>query len=160
MINKNTDILGDLSDKQDDLNIQQLRRNAKISKELISNEDYISWLEKFTIEHPYFDDEYWQYFPEEITDNDLKNVQNLNLFFQAIEHYAQKNYIFPNTDNSEFFYSIKHNKIGYEIGLIPGQGTVFFCQKTKARKSFIDFKNILNKKQKNYSKIKLLKLSK
>lgn len=126
-------------------------RQNKI-KELISNNKYITWLDKFTNKYSTFRDDDFLYDKDNLSKEDLENVDNLNLLFNGIENYAKDNFIYPYAD-SDFvnYYRIMYNNFGYEIGVITGQGTLFFCEKTNyIDDSFIDFNDIiLNKKQKN-----------
>ena len=55
------------------------------------------------------------------------------------------------------YYKIKLENIGFEIGMLVGQGTVFFCKRVQVidPKDFIDFYDIINnKKNKNATTIK------
>ena len=101
----------------------------------------------------FFDDD-WSYSPLEIKDNDKKNVDNLYLFYEGIEDYAAKNYIYPAILNYGSFYKIRLYNLGFEVGMISGQGTSFFCKKVIVNdeniEDFIDFNDIMtNKKQEN-----------
>ena len=122
-------------------------RNIKM-QEMLSNTDYIKWLDKFTIEHSSFSDDDWLYFPEKISKEDLEKVNNLHLMYRGIEKYASENYICPTDCDFGNFYKIKLENTGFEIGILIGQGTLFFCNRVQIenQKDFIDFNDILNNK--------------
>lgn len=125
-------------------------KNIKI-QEILSNTDYIKWLDSFTIEHSSFSDEEWLYFPEKISKEDLEQVNNLHLIYHEIERYASENYIYPTDCDFGNFYKIKLENTGFEIGMLVGQGTLFFCNRVQVEneKDFIDFNDILNNKKKD-----------
>ena len=129
-------------------------KNQKI-QEIISDTNYLKWLEIFTIEHPSFSDDDWLYFPEKISKEDNEKVKNLHLFFHGIERYAEKNYIYPTKCDFGGYYNIMLDNIGYEIGMLIGQGTLFFCNRTPINKDveYIDFKDIINNKKKDNTDI-------
>ena len=123
-------------------------KNIKI-QEMLSNTDYIKWLDSFTVEHSNFSDDDWLYFPEKISKEDLEQVNNLHLMYHGIERYASKNYIYPTDCNFGNFYKVKLENTGFEIGMLVGQGTLFFCNRVQIenQKDFIDFNDILNNKE-------------
>lgn len=125
-------------------------KNMKIKK-MMSNTDYIKWLDKFTIEHPNFSDDDWLYFPEKISKEDLELVNNLYLIYQGIEKYANENYIYPTACDFGNFYKIKWENAGFKIGVLVGQGTLFFCNRVQIEDGFIDFKDIINNKKSDYA---------
>lgn len=117
-------------------------------KAMMSNTDYFEWLVEFTKDRDEFCDDQWLYFPEEICDTDLKNVENLSLFYEAIDGYASKNYYYPVDSEFGNSYKVKLNDLGFEIGILVGQGTIFFCKKISIENDneFIDFNDILTNK--------------
>lgn len=130
-------------------------KNEKI-KQLMSNTDYINWLNKFTQDKQGFCDDDWVYFPESLSDFDRENVDKLNLFYKGIDKYSNENHIYPDSGDFESFYRIKLNEMCFEIGIQVGQGTRFFCTKTTFdnENKFIDFNDIMcQKKQANVDKI-------
>ena len=120
-------------------------------KEMFSNTNYVKWLESFTIEHPDFSDDDWLYFPEKISHEDNEKVKNLHLFYEGIELYAKKNYIYPTECDFGGYYNIKLDNIGFEIGMLVGQGTLFFCKRTPLNKDleYIDFNDLVADKKKD-----------
>lgn len=54
----------------------------------------------------------------------------------------------PSSCNFGNYYCIKFGNIGYEIGIMVGQGTLFFCNKVSLEnKEFIDFTDIQNDRE-------------
>ncbi len=140
--------------------IDKLNKQIEIREEIMSNPDYIEWLCNFTKKNggSFYDDE-WDYKSEEITDYDRENVNNLNIFFECIDLYAENNNIpFRHiTDGASYF--IKYDNVGLEIGFIEGQGVVTFSRMVIVDEYFnnnsINFNNVLKK---NKVKVKSKKL--
>lgn len=107
--------------------VEEIEKKEKAQKELVETDNYIKWLEKFTEEHPNFDDTTWLYFPEKISKENNDRVNQLCDFFTAIDKYAETNYIYPTPCEYGAYYSIVYNGKVYEIGLIVGQGALTFC---------------------------------
>ena len=124
-------------------------RDAKL-KSIFSSYDYMNWLNRFTADTKGFSDEDFLYFPEKISKDDLDKVNNLGLFFEGIEKYADKNYIYPTMYEYQSFYGVKDNvnEVYYKIGVIEGQGGSFFCERIEytSEQPFIDFNDIMNDK--------------
>ena len=129
--------------------IESLKISEEKRKEILSDTNYLKWLEGFTIEHQSFSDNDWIYFSEKISKEDNENIKNLHLLFEGIELYAKKNYIYPTRSDLGVYYNIKLDNIGYEIGMLVGQGTLFFCNRKSLNKDliYIDFNDILNDKK-------------
>lgn len=125
-------------------------------KVIMSNTNYLEWLCKFTQDKEGFSNDDWLYFPELIKDSDKENVEKLCLFYEGIDKYARQNHIYPTQCEFGNFYKIRLNEIGFEIGILIGQGTVFFCNKVSVEKEeeFIDFNDIMTgKKQEQLDQI-------
>lgn len=141
--------------KDSDNYFENILNQKKETRKVTSNDDYILWLEIFTNKYPKFSDDDWLYCPEKISEIDQNNVAKLNLFFDGIETYASKNYIYPTPNEWGNFYSIKYNNVGYSIGSAVGQGATFYCERTQVIGDHIDFIDIINdKKQKNSDSIR------
>lgn len=143
---------------------KRLEERKKIKKEIVSNDNYINWLESFTNKYYKFRDDDFIYNKHDLTDDDLENVNNLSLLYSGINDYATGNYIYPFADSDfVYYYKIKYNNIGYEIGVITGRENLYFCEKnTNIDDSFIDFNDIiLNTKSERteYIEKRLLQLS-
>lgn len=123
------------------------QRDLKM-QQLLSNTDYLKWLESFTLEHQKFSDDDWLYCQEKLSKEDLEHVENLHLLYSGIDKYARKNYIYPTECEFGNFYSIKLDNAFFKIGILVGQGTIFFCDRvqTENEKEFIDFNDISNSK--------------
>ena len=128
---------------------EKKERDAKL-KSIFSSYDYMNWLNSFTANTKGFSDEEYLYFPEKISKDDLDKVNNLELFFEGIEKYADKNYIYPTIYEYQSYYSVKDNvnDAYYKIGVIEGQGGSFFCERVEdtSKLDFIDFNDIMNDK--------------
>lgn len=128
--------------------IKELEIREENIKKIISTCEYISWLESFTENYSKFSSDQWVYFPEEISEEDRKNVEALGLFYDGINIYCMKNYIFPIENGCDSYYAdyycIKFNNVGYRIEIIQGQGTVFCCKRVSLDEceTFIDFSDI------------------
>lgn len=120
-------------------------KNLK-KQELVASYDYISWLEKFTLSHEYFADDSWAYKPDEISQSDLENVQVLDIFFGALSEFCHKYYI--NTAWNEMYeeerINVKYNGIGYQFGLVVGQGAYVYVKRVDVTDTAIDFADVLN----------------
>lgn len=115
-------------------------------------------MEKFTLEHESFSDNGWLYFLEKLSDDDRSYVDELCLFYDGIQNYANKNHIYPTQFPSGEFFKIKLSDIGFEIGMIWGQGTSFFCNRVPVEKDFIDFNDIIDNKKNSQNEIIKTKL--
>lgn len=134
--------------------LADLIRLQRLEKELISNTEYILWLENFTIANPCWSDDNWLYCPEEISKEDYKKVGEFHCFFNGIMDYAERNFIPPHYDEFGTYNFIKFNNIGYKIGVMIGQGSLTYCERIDISHDddnvFIDFNDIVNnKKQEN-----------
>lgn len=133
--------------------LADLIRSQELGKELVSNTEYILWLENFTIATPCWSDDTWLYCPEKISKEDYNRVKELHCFFNGIMDYAKRNYIPSQYDEFETYIFIKFNNIGYKIGEMIGQGSLTYCERVDIShydNVFIDFNDIVNnKKQEN-----------
>lgn len=130
---------------------EKMRISDEKRKEMFSNTNYIKWLEGFTTKYKSFADDSWLYTPTELSQEENEKVANLHLLYEGIELYAKKNYIYPTECAFGGYYNIKLDSIGYEIGMLVGQGTVFFCKRTGIDKDleYIDFNDIMTDKKKD-----------
>lgn len=130
--------------------IEGLVRDQKITEEIVKTEDYINWLEKFIISNKNFHDDDWLYCPEKISQDDKDNVLKLSNLYSAIQNYANENFIYGIQDEFGDHYKIKYNNVGYVIGVMIGQGTIFWVKKqrltNKNLNDFIDFNIIKENK--------------
>lgn len=126
--------------------LQVLKEKEKAEKQTISNYDYISWLEKFTQIHEGFASDSWLYKKEELSAQDYANVEKLYLFLNAISNYCRNFHInIEGTEKFEFeSVHIKHNNVGYQLGLVIGQGSYVYVRREKPHDDAICFDNIMN----------------
>lgn len=127
--------------------IQQITQSQKLTKELVSNDNYIRWLEEFTSSRSGFLDNEWLYNPEGISPKNAEKIDQFQYFVSGIMDYANRNFIPYGYDGDESI-SIKFNGIGYDICRISGQGTYCGCHRTNITpdKHFIDFNDIISNK--------------
>ena len=139
--------------------IKNFIEKQKIEEEeinkILSNTDYINWIINFLADNDSFSDYCWLYNSLNLKDIDVKNLKKLSLFYDGVDKYANENFIYPTNDNNGSFYQIKYNDWCFEIGVIYGQGTTYYCQKAYVKEDkYIDFNDILNnRKQDNISEI-------
>lgn len=150
---KNT-VQKDTKDSTLDSILNRYLRDRERANELVSNSEYILWLEKFTVEHPIFSSDQWLYAPEELSKEDFANVELLSLFLEGIDNYAGRNFLtlIPSDLGDDWGHHvfIKFNNVGYDIGVEHGQGSYNYCERIdiSSDKHFIDFNDIMsNKKQ-------------
>lgn len=129
--------------------MDELTTKEEIKKEIIEDYSYINWLIEFTKDIGIFYDDDFKYKEEELNDIDKENVKKLGMFYDAINDYADQNIVYPFPCGFGNFYQITHNNVGFEIGIIVGQGTAFFCNRTATGPSFIDFEDIIKFAHKN-----------
>ena len=126
--------------------LAKIKQRAADKKELVSNDNYILWLENFTSVYKSFSDDSWLYKPEELSEVDAKNVERLSLFFEALSEYCAKYYI--NTSCNEEFeaerINIRHNGVGYQIGCVVGQGAYVYVERKAPRYDAIEFADVVN----------------
>ena len=84
--------------------------------------------------------------PEKLNESDREKVGKLYLLYEGIDCYAEENHISPESCKFGNYYSVKLNDFCFEIGILIGQGTVFFFNKVPLEedKEFIDFNDIMN----------------
>ena len=111
--------------------INKLKEQEKHKKEFVDNltnsNDYMDWLQSFTAKKGAFATDSFLYDQEDLSEEDLKNVQDVQLLFEEILDYSDQNYIEPIIAEYGAYYSIKDGDIGYHIGYDAGQGTCFYC---------------------------------
>ena len=120
-------------------------------KNIISNPDYMNWLEQFSLKYPNFNS-YEFYFNDKLSKEDKDNSNDLALLYEGISNYAHDNYLYPISDSMySGYYRIHYNNVGYEIGVIKDQKIITLCKRFDSYDdTFIDFNDImLNRKQPN-----------
>lgn len=114
---------------------------------LISDDRYITWLEKFTEDYPvFFHDLCFSDFNRNDTEN-YNNIGFLEVFYTIIDNYAKENYICREPSIYGSCYQIEHNNIGYEIGIVIGENIIYYCKRTDIKDNFIRYDDIKNNKK-------------
>lgn len=108
---------------------REKREELNYEKSLVSPIDYIDWLESFTSRMGSFSTATFLNDPELLSEYDQLNVNHLEELFENISEYSRENYIFPKKTKYGLYYSIKHNDVGYFIGIDYGQGCNFYCER-------------------------------
>lgn len=130
--------------------IDKMKKEAKIKKEIVNDDKYFSWLAGFVGKNgDKVCDDGWQYYPEEITNEDKENLWKLHILYEVLSDYACKHEIEINSSSNFYGNSVfvKYNDNNYEIGYLVGQGSFFYCKKTKnddQLKNIVNFNDILN----------------
>ena len=134
--------------------IQKELKKKEDIKKILSNKDYIEWVKNFmrgketVYAYEFEEDEYFK--------KDLENIDMIPSFFQVIENYAKDNFLYPTDTEFGYYFSIKYQYKGYDVGVIAGQGVDYYIAKSHEKDidNFIDFERILNnEKQDNYINI-------
>ena len=118
--------------------------------EIKNTDNYINWLENFTLKNPIFDDSFVYNFNVDI--NDIENINNLRTFFDIISNYAEENNIQPLVNEESYIkYCIKHNDIYYIISRVSNVEGSFRLERVSKNKgpeinNYIEFRDIQNNK--------------
>ncbi len=137
-------------------------KKEKLITELKSNDDYINWLDEFTMQYPYFKE--W-FIPNvnllSLREIDRVNIQKLSLLYEMIDIYAKENYLYPNDKELNSYYIVKHNNIYYLVGRDYNVGGRFRVERIPNEKineinNYLEYSDIqTNKKQPNTDIIKI-----
>ena len=136
--------------------IEKENARSEKMKNMMSNTNYLEWLIQFTRDRAGFASDDWLYFPEELEKYDRENVDSLCLFYEGIDEYAKRVHFKPTPCEFGNYYKIRLNELGFKIGILIGQGTVFFCEKIPVENdaNFIDFNDIIGNVSKRENKPK------
>lgn len=135
--------------------------NESIRKEkiegIMSSTNYVDWLKKFTQDKVGFTDCDYSAFDERIDYSDKYNIDMLDMFYDGIDKYANENYIYPTPADGGYFYRVKLDDFGFEIGFgVRMQEAIYYVNRLALGKhnTFIDFNDIIaGKKQDNVDRI-------
>ena len=143
---------------------EEKERENKTIMEMKTTDNYINWLEKFTLKYPIFDDYIINTadFPD-LEPKDIENINNLGIFFGMIDAYAKENYIYPLDEDENYYikYFIKHNNVYYLIGYDNIYCTAYRVERVPNEKineinNYLEYSDIqTNKKQPNTDIIKI-----
>lgn len=125
---------------------EDMKKRRMRKQELLSNCDYISWLEKFTLIYESFTNNSWLYEPKEISEEDITKVRELELFFDALYDYCDKYLINMASEKmyEDSCINIKHNGVGYQLGFCRGQGAYVYVERKTPADNAIDFSQIVS----------------
>lgn len=115
-------------------------------KTIIDSDEYINWLEKYTLKHPKFAHDDFIFSIKSKDEDTQDKIYNIKFLYQAIEKYADNNYIMATKTNCGQYYSIVHNNVGYNIGVMIGEETLYYCARTEKNNNYINFKDIQSSK--------------
>ena len=118
-------------------------------EKILESEEYINWLEQYTRNKNKFTND----------ESHDENVESLEALYLVIEDYAEENYVFPSKTTFGNYYTVKYNGVDYNIGYMAGQELFFYCERTN-EESIIEFKDIIEGKQKPNVELIKLKLNK
>lgn len=129
--------------------VAALNKSENLQKEILIDEDYMSWLENFTETQLQFDDQDFVSHDNNILEVDKRHIEKLHLLYKMIEDYAKENFFFPKKDAQGIIYTIIHNDIVYEIGKNDYYRLFYFCNRIKleGNSAAIPFSNIKNGKK-------------
>lgn len=143
----------------------------QIQNELISDTEYVEWLDEFTKKRkPVYQKWSCEPYEEAMNGNDKTNRKMLYLFFDSIDKYAKSNFIpqletnhmqanFPHPiycDTLIYYYNVKFNDFCFSIRKEYGSRVDYSCIRIKENQEekYIDFNDVLtNKKQENVDEI-------
>ena len=133
--------------KNPSVKIKMEKREERI-KNLVANTDYIEWLNEFTLINGDFYENDWEYSNTKLPKEEMENVKKLGDFYEAINEYAARNYIYPESDKFTRFYRVRYDANMFNIGGIFGQGSEFFCVRKKLddESKYLDIEDVINNK--------------
>ena len=122
---------------------------VKQSEEWLDERLLVDWLLNFTLKYSKFKDTEWMYYPGNISSEDYKRVNDMDLFYYGIKKYADENHRYPITTGSGIFYRIKYNDVGFTIGIVGGLNVEYICSREELdpEKNYIDLSYIINNKK-------------
>lgn len=128
--------------------ISRLIERADQIKKIISNPEYVRWLDYFTenVTKFYVDDEWCYATDTDYSEGDLTNVSRLPLLFDGIMDYADKNGVAEVSIDSGLYYNVRYNDFMFQIGGLFGQGSSIFCERINNGEGieFINFQDVMD----------------
>lgn len=124
---------------------ERIRRNTMIS--MIENDSYINWLIDFT-------NKYSSFTTNIINEENQNNIEKLSILYDLLEIYAEDHNIKAIQFDFGNYYNMNYNDICFEIGVLSGQGILFFATRKLFDKgiTYIDFNEIVKSRQKQLVK--------
>lgn len=127
------------------LYLEQLKEKRKFKEELSMCTSYMDWLDNFTKKHGSFSTNSVLCKEDEITKEEMRNINNLEGLYEVIDEYATGNYIDPTKCYDGNFYSIQHNGVGYFIGIDYEQENSFYCTRLEEpEENSLEYKSIMS----------------
>lgn len=125
--------------------LKQKEEKLQQEKETINkifDSSYIEWLDIFTRKYNHFDGYIGSYYNMNISNEDLKNVKNFDVFFNFVEENVDPMHNKGIESIISKFY-IKNKDIGYEIIKVLYEHPLFYCRRVDQNiKDYIDFNKI------------------
>ncbi len=147
--NKKFTPIGDTDEIMDEIK-KELRLSDERDDEIVSNDLFISKLEKFTRKYNCFNTNEWLYKPDEISKEEHEMLDDIEHFARACKSYYDRNYIETKSDNSEFaeVYNIKWKETFITLNVLNFQGILYYVERLKPSDindhSYIDFEDMKN----------------
>ena len=128
-----------------DLQIKMQKIKNDFKDNLHLSTEYVDWLENFSKGKKIITTDDYKHDEESLKEKDNLNVYLLEALFELIDDYSEANFIEPIVTKYGQYYKIKHNGIGYEIGIDVGQGTYFYCQRQEqADDDSLEYKKLMS----------------
>lgn len=130
-----------------DKTAKRLKEENEMQEHLLSNDDYLIWLDIFTKSHGNFTTDEWDYNVNDINKDDMNKLKLFKYLFEGIKEYAMENAIRPIREGSFYseMYKLHYNNNYYLIGLVVGQGSYYFCQRKEYIVDSINYDDIMKK---------------
>ena len=115
-----------------------------IKEQLLQNNDYMKWLEKFTNRYETFYEYDWVL--TGCTKEDEQNIKHIGLLYEVVDEYAEANYFNATATKQGIYYQIKYNGVGYKVGF-TSSSSKFYCERTEPMEDAINFCYIQEKRK-------------
>ncbi len=115
-------------------------------KALSSKTDYMDWLSEFSISNPYINDDNVLEDYKTFSEDDKRQIYDLNILYCAVDKYAKDNLISPEKCENGYYYNVKYNDNYFEVGYLMTMSLSFFSNRCEynENRNYIDFMNIVN----------------
>ena len=135
---------------------EKLKIDEEKMKDIVSNDEYITWLCNYLNENHYLSDDDWMYFPDKIKEEDRINASKMCLLYQIVDKYAINNNINPVDDRYGHSYIIGYCDYVFDLGVRLDEGVKFYCIEgfVYNNSELIDFNSLIEPKEKSKILIK------
>ncbi len=115
-------------------------------KALSSRTDYMDWLSEFSIFNPHINDDNVLEDYKTFSEDDKRQIYDLNILYCAVDKYAKDNLISPEKCENGYYYNVKYNDNYFEVGYLMTMSLSFFSNRCEynENRNYIDFMNIVN----------------